>query len=264
MLKVLHPTSVPPPASPSHQQQRPTPPPSRPTSPSTPSHLTGKAWRESVGLMKDVQFVPAKSASVLGAGIEGKFKPINDPLPVAGGSDMDISSDAPMGDGEDAEYEVEEPTTPTTPLINGIGGKGKEREKEDLGVSLTPLLTAELNLCSRAAVSQCAHTRTTSPLAGFRSDYTHSRSSFISTKGFIVFIEETAVSARLLVAYRQHQCHRRSLIICTPIADVSTTKTTATTTKRSASRSYPVNLAWVYQDSHRTRARQPSEQLLPE
>lgn len=33
----------------------------------------------SVGLTKDVQFVPAKNTSVIGAGIDGQFIPINDP-----------------------------------------------------------------------------------------------------------------------------------------------------------------------------------------
>ncbi|KAG8932203.1 hypothetical protein FRC01_000125 [Tulasnella sp. 417] len=55
-----------------------------PSSPSASTSLTGKEWRISVGLTNDVQFVPAKNASVLGAGIDGKYKPISD-------SDMEVS-----------------------------------------------------------------------------------------------------------------------------------------------------------------------------
>ncbi|KAG9006609.1 hypothetical protein FRB94_000535 [Tulasnella sp. JGI-2019a] len=43
------------------------------------ANSSGKEWRQAVGLTKDVLFVPATNTSVLGAGIEGKFKPINDP-----------------------------------------------------------------------------------------------------------------------------------------------------------------------------------------
>lgn len=48
------------------------PPETSPTSP-----LSGRAWRQSVGL-QDVQFVLANNSSTLGPSIENKFKPIND------------------------------------------------------------------------------------------------------------------------------------------------------------------------------------------
>lgn len=98
MLSVLQPPSRPF-ATDAHHNRPSTPPPSssptqagpsssRPQTPATPTPSTsGREWREKVGLGPDIQFVPGKTASVLGSGIEGKYKPIND-------SDMDISSDA--------------------------------------------------------------------------------------------------------------------------------------------------------------------------
>lgn len=54
-----------------------------PVEPSTSSaasaSTSGREWRVAVGLTKDVHFVPAKNTSVLGAGIDGKYTPINDP-----------------------------------------------------------------------------------------------------------------------------------------------------------------------------------------
>lgn len=106
-----------------------------PHSPSTSTSLTGKEWRISVGLTNDVQFVPAKNASVLGAGIDGKYKPISD-------SDMEVSdSDSedtvkplhPNGKGKakatDEDMEVDAANTsltskssPSAPVTSPSGG----------------------------------------------------------------------------------------------------------------------------------------------
>lgn len=69
------------------------------------SPMTPKEWRTSVGLTNDVQFVPAKDPSVLGSGIEGKYKPLND-------SDMEFSEDE----------RDQPPSTPIKPTL-----KGKEK-----------------------------------------------------------------------------------------------------------------------------------------
>ncbi|KAG8889622.1 hypothetical protein FRB98_003425 [Tulasnella sp. 332] len=72
---------------------------------------SGREWRQAVGLTKDVQFVLATNASVLGAGIEGIFAPINDPDAVP------VGSTTPTGDPE---------TPKQTPVPHA---KGKEKAK---------------------------------------------------------------------------------------------------------------------------------------
>ncbi|KAG8949325.1 hypothetical protein FRC04_008928 [Tulasnella sp. 424] len=76
------------------QQQQNSSPQSQPkqSSPSSSTSLSGKEWRISVGLTNDVQFVPAKDASVLGAGIDGKYKPISDSDMEMSDSDADIAA----------------------------------------------------------------------------------------------------------------------------------------------------------------------------
>lgn len=96
------------------QQDAPKAGPSYQTSPSI---SAAKEWRNSVGLTNDVQFVPAKNATVLGGGIEGKYKPLND-------SDMEMSDD-----GE------EPPRPPSKPSSKG---KEKATDMEEVRGVLSP------------------------------------------------------------------------------------------------------------------------------
>ncbi|KIO32897.1 hypothetical protein M407DRAFT_18356 [Tulasnella calospora MUT 4182] len=91
-----------------------------PLSPPPSTSLTGKEWRISVGLTNDVHFVPAKNASVLGAGIDGKYKPISDSDMEVSDSDSDNTAKPLQLNGKgkakatDEDMEMDAPNTPLT------------------------------------------------------------------------------------------------------------------------------------------------------